>query len=154
MRRRWFQFRLRTLFAFMVLLCLILGTWSLYSTYFGPYIEADSAVASQPITVRGRFVDFLGDESTVYVVKITKPMADGRPLICQSKGGFAQRHGLWTYDFEAKLGPVEKSGSYTLEVLPLTKGVRATPKRNPRPGVVATQITVMPLSGEQDMMPE
>lgn len=149
MRRRWFQFQLRTLLAFVVFLCLPLGSWSLYSTYLGPYIEADSAVAGQPITVRGRFIDFLGDESTVYVVRLAKPMPDGRPLICQSKGGFAQRHGLWTYDFEAELRPVEKSGSYTLEVLRLTKAARATPKGKPRPGVVARQITVLPQSGAQ-----
>ncbi|HEV7221876.1 MAG TPA: hypothetical protein VGN42_04195 [Pirellulales bacterium] len=136
MSGRRFQFRLRTLLVLIVVICIALGSWHLYWNYFGPYIEAESATVGQPIKIRGRFFDFRGPLSTVYVVNISQPMADGRPLIYQSGGGRTVRSGWWAYDVEIELHPVRKAGRYDIELLPLTKAVSAAGKTK-TPGAAA-----------------
>lgn len=128
MRRR-FQFSLKTLLALFGLLCLGLGSWSLYWTYFGPYIEADDVVAGQPIRVRGRFMDLFGFDEAPFVIDVVGKMADGSPIIMQEGGGMAKRAGWWAYDVEVKLGPVHKPGNYDLRLLSLTKAVHAGKKK-------------------------
>lgn len=131
MKKR-FQFRLRTLLGALVAMCLVLGGWHLYSVYFGPYVEvAGTAVTGEPFTVRGRFVDFLGFPSEVFVVNVSKVRPDGQRVIYQSAGGRASRSGLWNYDFEIELGRILKDGDYDIEVRPLTKAVRARKKHTP-----------------------
>lgn len=144
MRRRWFQFRLRTLLGFLVLLCIMLGGWSLYWTFFGPVVKAAPAVAGSPILVEGRFLDFLGSDSTVFIVQVTRPMKDGRPLICQSGSGRATRSGLWSYDFEAELGPIREPGDYDLVLRPSTSAHRAAFKKGQRLDGIRGKMTVLP----------
>ncbi len=93
MRRRWMQFRLRTLLGFLVFLCIGLGYWSLYWTFFGPFAKAAPVVAGKPILIEGRFLEFLGSKSTAFSVRITRPMKYGRQLICQNGGGQVRRGG-------------------------------------------------------------
>jgi len=62
--RRWFQFRLKSLMAFVVVICIGLGGWHLLMTY-GQWVEAEPAVVGQPIKIRGRFFH-LGRPGTVY----------------------------------------------------------------------------------------
>lgn len=150
MQRRWFQFRLRTLLGLVVLVCLVLGGWQLYWTYFGPFVQAEPAAVGQPIKIRGRFFDFRGLKSTVYTVKISKPMADGRPVICQSGSGFATRRGWWVYDVEIELAPLRKPGKYDVELHPLTQALYAA-LRSKLPGaadrvrpVIRSKLSVPP----------
>ena len=143
MRRRLLQFRLRTLLGFLVLLCIMLGAWSLFGTFFGPYVGGDPVLAGQPIRVRGRFIDFLGGESTKYVLTIRKRSKNGREFLYQSTAGSALRRGLCLYEFEVQLQPVS-AGTYFLSLFPETKAVQTAPKGKPRPDVVFGKITVMP----------
>lgn len=150
MQRRWFQFRLRTLLALVVLVCLVLGGWQLYWTYFGPYVQAEPVKVGQPIKVRGRFFDFRGADSTVFTVKLSKPRADGRPVIYQSGGGRTLRRGWWVYDVEIELAPLRKPGDYDVELHPLTKAVFAAHKSK-QPGaadrvrpVIRSKLSVPP----------
>lgn len=135
MQGRWFQYRLRTLLALVVLLCVLLGSWQLYWTYFGPYVAAEPAMVGQPINVRGRFFDFRGPETTAFTVKLSRPMADGRPVIHQSGGGYVKRRGLWAYDVEIELRPIGKPGEYDVELLPMTKAVMAASRGKSRTAV-------------------
>lgn len=144
MRRRWFQFRLRTLLGFSVLLCIVLGAWSLYWTYFGPVVKAAPVIAGKPILVEGRFLDFLGSDSTVFVVQATRPMKDGRPLVCQSGGGRVTRSGLWSYDFQVELAPIREPGEYDLELRPLTSAHRAAFNKGQRLPGIRGKMTVLP----------
>lgn len=151
MRMRWFQFRLRTLLAAVVLLCIALGGWRLYWTFCGPYVKSGPAQVGAKFKVRGRFVDFLGPDSTVYAVKVSRPMSNGRPVIYQSGSGHASRSGFWTYEFELELGPVLKAGDYKLEVFPLTQAVVAAHEKaraagvapGPRPDVIEGRIAII-----------
>jgi len=153
MRWRRFQFRLRTLLVLIVVICIALGSWHLYWNYFGPYIEAESATVGQPIKIRGRFFDFRGPLSAVYVVKISQPMADGRPLIYQSGSGRTVRSGWWAYDVEIELHPVRQAGRYDLELLPTTKTMLAAGRMKtpgaaaPARPVVRSTIRVQPPEG-------
>jgi hypothetical protein len=64
-RRRWFQFRLKTLMAFVVMICLGLGGWHLLMTY-GQYVEVEGPVVVwEPIKVHGRFYHFGREEKGV-----------------------------------------------------------------------------------------
>lgn len=125
MQRRWLQYRLRTLLVLTVLLCLALGFWHLYWTRFGPFIQVAPATVGQRLIVQGRFFDFRGPESTVYVIKVSKLMADGSSLIYQSGSGRANRKGLWTYDLETQLGRIQQPGEYYVDLLPITNAVIA-----------------------------
>jgi hypothetical protein len=144
MRRRWFQFRLRTLLGFLVLLCILLGAWSLYWTYFGPIVKAAPVIAGKPILVEGRFLDFLGPDSTVFIVQVTRPMKDGRPLICQSGSGRVARSGLWSYDFEVELAPIREPGDYDLVLRPSTSAHGAASKKGQRLPGIRRMMTVLP----------
>lgn len=134
MQRRWFQFRLRTLLAAVVALCFALGSWQLYWTYFGPYVEAEPTAVGRPIKVRGRFFDFRGPDSTVYSVYVSKLQPDGRRVVYQSAGGRVSRRGLWAYDVEVELAPIRLAGEFQIELLPITKSLLAANKTKSRAG--------------------
>lgn len=126
---RRFQFRLRTLLGLLVTVCLVLGGWHLYSVKFGPRVAlVGHAEVGEPFTVRGRFVDFLGFETEVFVVNVSKLNAKGQRVIHQSSGDRATRRGLWNYAFEVELGRVTEAGDYDIEVWPLTKAAHARKK--------------------------
>jgi hypothetical protein len=133
--RRWLQFRLKTLLFGVVTICLLLGAWHLYAVYFGPYVAAGPAVVGEPFMVRGRWVDFLGFDSEVFVVQVSRPNAQGRPVIHQGASGRAARGGLWSYNFEVELAPIYQDGEYTIEARPLTKAVRDRKKHAPADSV-------------------
>jgi hypothetical protein len=114
------QFRLRTLLIAVIAICLLLGVWKLYSRQF---VEADPAVTGKPFKVHGRFVDFFGKESAVFVVNAIRN-TDGERVIYQSGGGRVEKRGIGRYDFEVELAPIRREGEYDLELRPLTRTAR------------------------------
>ncbi len=144
---RRFQFSLRTLLIALVTVCIALGGWHLYFVFFGPYVEAAPTVAGQPIFVRGRFFDFFGMPSTVYVVQVVKLGPNGKPITCQSGSGYVQRSGLWSYNIEVELSPINKPGEYDLELMGLTKAVRAK-KRTMQKDPVRAKLSILAREGD------
>lgn len=118
------QFRLRTLLAAIVGICLLLGAGKLY---FRQFIEAGPAIVGQPFKVRGRFVDLSGNESAVFVVNVSRVTARGR-VIYQSAAGRTERRGIGRYDFEVDFATIQKEGEYDLELRPLTSAAAARGK--------------------------
>lgn len=126
---RRFQFRLRTLLGLLVMVCVVLGGWHIYSVKFGPRVElVGPAEVGKPFTVRGRFIDFLGFDTEVFVVNVSRLNSNGQRVIHQSSGDRATRHRLWNYDFEVELGPITIAGDYDIELRPLTKAAHARKK--------------------------
>lgn len=140
---RRFQFRLRTLLGLLMMVCIVLGAWHLYSVKFGPRVEpVGLAEVGKPFAVRGRFVDFLGFDTEVFVVNVSRLNAKSQRVIHQSTGNRATRHGLWNYDFEVELGPVATAGDYDIELWPLTKAAHARKKHIDR-DCIRGKMTVM-----------
>ncbi len=121
-KRRWTQFRLRTLLILVVLLCLGLGGWQIYWTHFANYVVADPVHVGEPIHVRGQFVDWNG-RATVYVVQASLPSRRAKlgRIIHQSGGGRAERSGRWTFRFELEMSPLRAPGEYELELRPMDR---------------------------------
>lgn len=118
------QFRLKTLLAAIVGICLLLGAGKLY---FRQFVEAGPAIVGQPFKVRGRFVDLSGNESAVFVVNVSRVTAIGR-VIYQSAAGRTERRGIGRYDFEVELATLRDEGEFDLELRPLTSAVAARGK--------------------------
>jgi hypothetical protein len=117
-RRRWFQFRLRSLMAFVVVICLGLGGWDLLMTY-GQYVEAEPAVVGQPIKVHGRFFHLFGrDRPGHYWFEVLK---DGR-FAGYRQRAYASHVGFGRFDFVTEIDTqnvlTHKVGEYTLRLTP------------------------------------
>lgn len=118
------QFRLKTLLAAVVGICLLLAAGKLY---FRQFVEAGPAIVGQPFKVRGRFVDLAGYESAVFVVNVSRVTPGGR-VIYQSAAGRTERRWIGRYDFEVELATIQDAGEYDLELSPLTRAVAARGK--------------------------
>ena len=120
-KRRWLQFRLRTLLILVILLCLGLGGWQIYATHFASYIVAEPVRVGEPIRVRGRLLDFRGASTTAFVVYATQPhsRAPHGYVICQSGSGRLKKAGRWTSEFEIDLRNNLKAGAYRLQFHPV-----------------------------------
>jgi hypothetical protein len=99
-RRRWFQFSLRSLMAAVVVNCLGLGGWHLLLKY-GQYVEAEPAVVGQPIKIRGRFLDFGGQPSDPddgrYTLTVYPNFDSGQSMVAYRKAKYV---GCWVYETE------------------------------------------------------
>lgn len=117
-KRRWLQFRLRSLLVLVVLLCLGLGGWQIYWTHFANYVIAGPVRVGEPIKVRGQFVDWSGTTTSFCVVDATQPhrAAQSGRIIAQEGPGRPQKTGRWTFQVEMELGPLRKAGNYRLEL--------------------------------------
>jgi len=114
---RRFQFRLKSLMAAVVVICLGLGGWQLLMT-FGQYVEAEPAVVGQPIKIHGRFFYF-GEKKTEYghpydlVLKRSSVSGNGEyGKACGWRSGWRR------YDLQMKLSPVDEPGEYMLTLTP------------------------------------
>lgn len=120
-KRRWLQFRLRTLLIVVVLLCLGLGGWQIYWTHFANYVVADPVRVGEPIRVRGQLVDFRGVNTTAFAVDAALPSKQATLgwVIYQSGAGRLEKTGRWTSRFELVLPPVTRPGEYRLQFHPV-----------------------------------
>jgi hypothetical protein len=106
----------------------------------------------QPITVRGRFLDFLGLDNEPFVVRFVGKRANGGPIIMQEGGGMAKRRGWWAYEIEIELSPIRKPCDYDLQLLSLTKSVRDG-KKKMQDDPIRRQITVHAAEAEMTATP-
>lgn len=116
--RRWLQFRLRTLLILVVLFCLGLGGWQIYSTHFASYLLAEPVRVGESICIRGRLLDIKGESSIIGTAKVSLPDARAKKgwIIYQSGSARLEKAGRWTYDIECDLQGVPKGGEYRLEL--------------------------------------
>ncbi len=120
--RRWFQFRLKTLLALVASFCVALGVWQAYWTHFASYVKAGPVRGGEPIHVRGQFVQFNGHESTLFVIQARQPHPQYKSgVIYQSVGGRVERSGKWTYRVEIDMAPIDRPGTFELELLPIQR---------------------------------
>jgi hypothetical protein len=114
-RRRWFQYSLKSLMAAVVLICLGLGGWHLLFKY-GQYVEAESAVVGQPIKIRGRFFHFFASEDDRGYYHFEALIQDGSGA-CLVKSGYGIDVGWWQFKFETDF-KLKRPGEYALTLTP------------------------------------
>jgi hypothetical protein len=121
-KRRWVQFRLRTLFIFTGVICLFLGTWHVWKSVFRPYVEAEAGaiVMGQPVKVRGRFFRFFGPESSSYSIHTwsVRPTSEYLAKEISNRGDSVERNWLCVYEFECEILPYDSPGEWELGVAP------------------------------------
>lgn len=120
------RLRLLLLLTLLVVLGGALGGWHVYSVYLARHVEAaEPAVAGKLIVIRGRYAEFLGFDNEAVALDVNRIHPDGKRTPYKSATGRANRHGLWSYDFEVTLDKFTHSGEYEIEVLPLTRAIHA-----------------------------
>jgi len=111
---RRFQFRLKSLMAAVVLICLGLGGWHLLWTK-GQYVEAEPVVVGQPIKIRGRFFHFCAGEDSGKHDFSVECDSSGRGM----RGATSADNSGWgRYDFEIDLPSVDVPCEFTITLTP------------------------------------
>jgi hypothetical protein len=109
---RRFQFRLKSLMATVVVICLGLGGWHLLWTK-GRYVEAEPALVGQPIKIRGRFLHFFaGADSGQYELIVRGKKSSFR------QNGIAHRSGWGQYAIDEAFPSFDRSGEFTMTLTP------------------------------------
>jgi len=112
-----FQFKLKSLMAAVVVICLGLGGWQLLMTS-GQYVVAESAVVGEPIEIRARFFQFGGNRRGWFKFEV---LQDGK-WAGYRRLEYGHDIGWGRFEFETEIKPpsliTTKPGNYTMTLTP------------------------------------